>query len=138
MNFIHGEIKQDNDMHFQAQEGAFRIPLNSDIISLLNEYKDRAVILGIRPEDLYVSGSSYVPESIAEIELVLDVIEPMGNEIFVYTRSGEDVVVARVAPQRMPSPGESIHLAIDLTKLHFFDVGTEKAIGLAKPETLAA
>ncbi len=138
MNFIHGEIRQDNDIHFKAREGAFIIPLNSDVISLLNEHIGKAVILGIRPEDLYVSGSSYVPETIAEIELVLDVIEPMGNEIFVYTRSGEDVVVARVAPQRMPSPGESIHLAIDLTKLHFFDVGTEKAIGLAKPETLAA
>jgi hypothetical protein len=36
--------------------------------------------------------------------------------------------VARVAPQPLPEPGRLIGLAIDLTKLHFFDQETEDAL----------
>ena len=68
------------------------------------------------------------PQPVAEINLTLDVLEPMGNEIFVYARSGEPVIVARVVPQSLPEPGQTIRLAMDLAKLYFFDVDTEKSI----------
>jgi multiple sugar transport system ATP-binding protein len=45
----------------------------------------------------------------------------MGNEIFVYARSGEHAIVARVPPGSLPAPGEPIRLALDLDKLHLFD-----------------
>ena len=138
MNFISGEITEETNLYFRAQGGAFGIALNAATVSHLKEYEGKQVTLGVRPEDLYISGSSYVPESVAEIDLVLDVLEPMGNEIFVYTRSGEGVVVARVTPQEMPNPGESIRLAIDLTKLHFFDRETGRAIGIEESQSLAA
>ena len=128
MNFIHGEISVENNIYFKNQINTLNIMLNNDHSALLEGYRGREVILGIRPEDLYVYDSSYVPESVAALELVLDVLEPMGNEIFVYARSGEDVVIARVAPQSLPEPGEKIRLAIDLAKLHFFNVETGEAI----------
>ena len=138
MNFIHGEIIGENNLYFKAQKDGFTIPINSDAMSTLGRYKEKKVILGVRPEDLYIFGSSYMPESVAELEQVLDVIEPMGNEIFAYTRSGENVIVARVAPQEMPIPGETIRLAMDLTKLHFFDRETEQAIGVRESKSMAA
>jgi hypothetical protein len=36
--------------------------------------------------------------------------------------------VARVAPQPLPEPGESLDLALDLAKLHFFDRDTGVAL----------
>jgi multiple sugar transport system ATP-binding protein len=59
---------------------------------------------------------------------MLDVTEPMGNEIFLYARTPGHEVVARVAPQPLPDPGQPVELAFDLTKLHFFDPETEEAI----------
>ena len=137
MNFIHGEIVGDTSVHFKKQENGLDIELNGDHKATLAGYRGKEVILGIRPEDLYVFDSPYVPKSVVEVDLVLDVLEPMGNEIFVYARSGEEGIVARVAPQALPNPGETIRLAMDLTKLHFFDVETEQAIGLAESEKLA-
>jgi multiple sugar transport system ATP-binding protein len=48
-------------------------------------------------------------------------VDSMGNEIFVYARSGGQAIVARVPPQPLPAPGEPIRLVFDLDKLHFFD-----------------
>ncbi len=138
MNFIHGEIVGDISIYFKKQENGLSVELNNDYKALLSGYRGKKITLGIRPEDLYVFDSSYVPKSVVEVDLVLDVVEPMGNEIFVYARSGDEGIVARVAPQTLPNPGETIRLAMDLTKLHFFDVETEQAIGLAESETLAA
>jgi multiple sugar transport system ATP-binding protein len=53
----------------------------------------------------------------------------MGNEIVMYSRNLNDTLVARVAPQPVPEPGESLRLAMDLSKVHFFDMETGVAIG---------
>ncbi len=87
---------------------------------------------------MYVAGSPFAPERVTVIDLTLEVLEPVGNEIFVYARTGEHVIVARVLPQPLPEPGQVIRLAMDLTKLHFFDVATETTIGMAHSVTQKA
>ncbi len=138
MNFIQGDLVSDEGLRFRALSEAFTIALEDTHASTLGDYHGKEVILGIRPEDLYVAGSSYAPQPVAEINLMLDVLEPMGNEIFVYASSGEPVIVARVAPQSLPEPGQTIRFAMDLSKLYFFDVETEKSIGAKHSAPLAA
>ena len=131
MNFIQGDLLREEGAHFRAGGNAFSIPLDDTHIATLADYRATEVVLGIRPEDLYVAGSPFAPEPVAVIDLTLEVLEPVGNEIFVYTRTGEHVMVARVLPQPLPEPGQAIRLAMDLTKLHFFDVATGTTIGMA-------
>ncbi len=138
MNFVEGDLVRDEGLRFRARGEAFTIALGDTHASTLGDYGGKEVILGIRPEDLYVAGSSYAPQPVAEINFTLDVLEPMGNEIFVYASSGEPVIVARVAPQSLPEPGQTIRLAMDLSKLYFFDVDTEKSIGAKHSAPLAA
>jgi len=90
-----------------------------------------AVTLGIRPEDLYLAGGSAAEvrrsqEAVAEVELILDVVEPMGNEIILYAhpQDFDDTLIARVAPQEVPEVGEPMCLVVDLEKIHLFDVET--------------
>ena len=52
----------------------------------------------------------------------------MGNEVFLYTRASAYELTARVPPQPLPQPGQSIALAFDTAKLHFFDPETEAAV----------
>jgi hypothetical protein len=56
----------------------------------------------------------------------------MGNEIVIYAHAGQREhahhAVARVAPQPLPEPNQTVELAMDLTKLHFFDAETEVAL----------
>ena len=138
MNFILGTLVGGEGVQFRSGDEAFTIALDEARASSLGDYGGKDVILGIRPEDLYVAGSTYAPQPVAEVNATLDVLEPMGNEIFVYARPGEPVIVARVSPQSLPEPGQPIRLAMDLTKLHFFDVETEKSIGAERSESLAA
>ena len=131
MNFAEGRISDDG-LHFVADGGAdgpaFTLPLEAEDVALLQDHAGRAVTLGVRPEALYVPGSTAFSAPSAVTPWMLDVVEPMGNEVVLYAHAGPHAVVARVAPQALPEPGTGIDLALDLTKLHFFDAETEEAL----------
>ena len=138
MNFIEGCLVRDGRLHFRSQDAAFTLALSKRHERSLASYEGEAVILGVRPEDVYVAGSPHIMGAVAEVDLLLDVMEPMGNEIFVYAHARDHTLVARVVPQPLPKPGQSIKLAFDLEKLHFFDAETEQAIGVKAPAMAAA
>jgi multiple sugar transport system ATP-binding protein len=138
MNFVEGKIIRDGGLLFRAMGGAFTLPLDELKKREIDRYEGKEVSLGIRPEDIYVAGSAYIPGPVTEADFLLDVVEPMGNEVFVYARSLDQEVVARVAPQPLPEPGQGIRLAFDLRKLHFFDKESELAVGAEKSPAAAA
>jgi multiple sugar transport system ATP-binding protein len=92
-----------------------------DVTSAAAVPRGREIVLGVRPENIYHARGPYVPAPATELTARVDVIEPMGNEILVYTRAGDADVVARIAPQPIPGPDENINLAVDLNRLHYFD-----------------
>ena len=134
MNFVEGQLRSEGGLRFVSEALNLEFP---DIASL-RSHIDKPVILGVRPEDLCVSGSSNAPASAAQVTLQLVVVEPVGHEIFVYVRAGKSTLVARVAPQPLPSPGAMINMAVDLRKLHCFDAESGAALGLREREALAA
>lgn len=138
MNFVEGLIECAEGLHFHAQDGSLSLTLSSTHADRLGAYVGQQIILGIRPEDLYVSGTSFVPEHAQDTSVTIDLLEPMGNEIVVYARACEHVLVARVAPQPMPRPGDALSLAIATDKLHFFDAETEEAVDQAMPVSRVA
>ncbi len=137
MNFVEGRIIREDGLQFRALGNAFALPLADDHARVLSCYEGKEVTLGVRPEDLYVAGSPFVTKPVVEVGLLLDVVEPMGNEIFVYARSQEQTLVARVAPQPLPAPGQPIRLALDLAQLRFFDAETGAAVGLHEAPVMA-
>jgi multiple sugar transport system ATP-binding protein len=123
MNFVAGEIVRDGGAQFRARGGTFttRLPeLREQRVAGGGE-----VILGIRPEDIRVAR----PEDRGStVRVRLDLIEPMGNEIFLHGSAGEHELTARVAPQSLPEPGTQIALALDDRRLHFFDAATRETL----------
>jgi multiple sugar transport system ATP-binding protein len=79
------------------------------------------VIIGIRPTDFSTASGS-------ELKVVVDVIEPMGNELYVYGRCGDNMLSARVPEDALPKVGQPFLLKINPEKLYIFDEKTEKAI----------
>jgi multiple sugar transport system ATP-binding protein len=70
------------------------------------------VTIGIRPEHITMgSGETYK----------LDLVEPVGNEMFVYANRNGQNIVARIPPRDMPPIGSEIQLAFDSAHLHRFD-----------------
>ena len=76
----------------------------------------RTVRVGVRPEDIQLVDDG--------IELGVNVLEPMGNENFLYATLGEQEVTARIDPTNRPQPGESVSFAFDEAALYLFDPET--------------
>ena len=127
MNFLYGKIIQENGLKFVENGSALKLYINPEYTPRLEKYKDKPVILGIRPEDIHVFDASKVDSSqkfIANIE----VGEPMGNEIFIYFNIGDTQIVGRLPSFVNVKRGDLLDLFFDISKLHFFDVETEMAI----------
>jgi multiple sugar transport system ATP-binding protein len=120
MNFVSGEIVQDA-AQFRARGGAFTVELRRRWAAGSGQ---REVILGVRPEDVRVVQSADADA----VRLRLDLVEPMGNEIFLHASAGEHELTARVAPQALPEPGAEIALALDDRRLHFFDPASRESL----------
>ncbi len=137
MNFVRGRIVREDGLKFRAHGNAFTFMLNHAWAQKLDGLEENEIFIGIRPEDIRVAGAATATNAFAQVEFILDVVEPMGNEIVIYVRSQDDVIVARVTPQPLPEPGQTILLALDLDKLHFFDGATEESLALS-PATVEA
>ena len=127
MNFVNGAITATaGGRVFEGDPAGgapFRIPLPD------GDHTGPAT-LGVRPEDLYLAGDSTGDRRLSEpVPAVLEVAEPMGNEVILYAGLGAERVVARVEPQAVPEMGTSLTLALDLDKLHLFD--RETGVSLA-------
>ena len=76
------------------------------------------VVAGVRPESLKPRGD--LPGGLP-LELVADVIEPLGSDVFVHGQAAGTAVVARLAGSARVSRGERLDLAVAESDLHLFD-----------------
>jgi|HubBroStandDraft_3_1064219.scaffolds.fasta_scaffold03041_6 multiple sugar transport system ATP-binding protein len=95
----------------------------------------RKVVLGIRPENVHEperggSGGDQ-PGEIALIETRVEFVEPLGHEVIVHARSGDDLLVAKVGPHRAPEMGAALTLALEVPAIHLFDAASEQRIAPA-------
>jgi multiple sugar transport system ATP-binding protein len=124
--------------------------------SALKDYVGKTIVLGIRPESFEdASLVSDVPPD-RRIKSTADLIEPLGSEVLVYFTAtatqfissaaaehaadaqvhlGEEQdegtrarLVARLDPHTRVAVGREVELAVDTSKLYFFDPGTRTAI----------
>jgi multiple sugar transport system ATP-binding protein len=129
MNFIAGELA-DGGTRFRARGGAFvaQVPsgVTSELASMAAGERERAdVILGIRPEDVRVANDAGAGST---VRMRLDLVEPMGNEIFVHASAGEHELTARVPPRALPEPGAEVALSLDPARMHFFDAASRERL----------
>ena len=128
MNFIEVEVGEESDGSIWLDEGDFRIKLPEDLKEHLKGYVGKKVIFGIRPEDIYdkLFYKEAAPEYTAK--LTVEVVEPLGSELFIYFSTTRSQIVARFTPDSEVSVNQDIEVVFDMRKLHIFDKDTEKAI----------
>ena len=127
MNFLQGKITAQNGDYYFVDKGVkLRIlQPNPDRIA---SYKDRNVICGIRPEDIYdrIFAQDARPEY--TITATVEVVAPMGSEIYLYLNAGRNSFVARVNNQDTAKSNQDLQVVFDMSKAHFFDPVTEEVI----------
>jgi multiple sugar transport system ATP-binding protein len=125
--------------------------------SRVAEYVGREVILGIRPEDFEDASLEPDTPADRRMKVTSDLVEPLGSEVLVHFSAGTerivssaatadvgedaevsftddedsgatDRLVARVSPKSRVALNSPIELAVDTTRLYFFDPETRAAI----------
>ncbi len=80
------------------------------------------MILGVRPEQLDVA---HAEDNSAAISIKVNLTEPTGPDTMIFTKINGKEVVARVHPRDAKGPGETMRLALDMSKVVLFDPKTE-------------
>jgi multiple sugar transport system ATP-binding protein len=109
-----------------AETSGLRVKIPAERAAGMRPYKGQAVTLGVRPEDIHVSTAADARGT--SFEAVVDVVEPLGSEILLDVRVGAQSMVARVDPTVRLKVHESVKLALEPERMHFFDMKTEAAI----------
>lgn len=129
MNFIRGRLEEsDGKLYFRAPEISVLLPEGRYTGIRQAGVQEKDVILGVRPEDMHddeVTETTY-PEAV--LHAVVEVVEHMGSELFLHVSVAGQTVVARVNSRFDFEPGNNIHLALDMNKIHLFDAETEEAV----------
>ncbi len=136
MNFVDGELVQSGlrTDHFDLEFDP------ADVADAIGD----SVTMGIRPEDIYLTRNADSVTSASEvIEARTDVLEPMGDEIFVYlsldgasaemmtsdeSSSASNQLLMSVDPDTTIDEDEDVSVVLDRSKIHLFDTATGDAI----------
>ncbi|MEQ7416108.1 sn-glycerol-3-phosphate ABC transporter ATP-binding protein UgpC [Xanthomonas campestris pv. campestris] len=113
MNVLQGRLDAQDGLQLVMADG-WRVPLGAAQID--QRWLGQEVVVGVRPEHLQPSADAQLG-----FDARIDVIEPVGNEIFLNLDRGGQPLVIRVTPQALPAVGESLRLALRSEALHFFD-----------------
>lgn len=127
MNFLKGTIQRANGQLY-FNEGAFTLRIVDDMAPSMQAYEGKETIFGIRPEDLY--DKLFIAEAPVDstVTSTVEVVEPMGAEVYLHLKSGRHALTARVGPQAKPEVNQDLDIVFDMGKAHFFDPETERAI----------
>lgn len=127
MNFFNAKLAGSNgDMTFDI--GSFKLPVSAALREVLRARQGDQYVIGIRPEDIF--DASYVAPGIesAPVQAQVDVVEPMGSEIFLNLLADDTSFVARVDPRSGARAGNNVGLAFNVNKVHVFDKKSELTI----------
>ena len=128
MNFLKGKISIDKEASFISEGGNLKLNFSGNQYKKLKDYSNKDIWLGVRPEDIYDASSTSENQSFRKVETTLEIVEPIGNEIFLYFTIENVQFVARIPARKKPEANSKQVLYIDTSKLHFFDGETEEAI----------
>ena len=127
MNFLTGKIVRLSTLLFFT-DGMIRLRIVDEMAARLLSYENKPILFGIRPEDLY--DKLFITEAPADciVTSTVELVEPLGAEVYLHLRVGKHPIVARVGPHDQPEVNQDIDVVFDMGKAHFFDLDTEAAI----------
>ena len=134
MNFFDAKVAGSvDDMRIDLISGGATLSVPPDRRAKYADYLDKDVIFGLRPEDMF--DPVFAPSRATldqRIRGQVDVLEPLGSEVYLYMVVGEDSFIARVDPRTEATVGTEYELIFDMNTMHIFDPITQEAIGAAE------
>ena len=131
MNFIEGRVSEDGYFVIGDHKlgvTKLRIPENKFKILDTQNYIDKPVILGIRPEDIYDTPELFEKYADSKVHIKVDVAELLGAETNIYGVLNGQTLVAKVPARVDLHMNDETDLVLNMEKCHFFDEETQQRI----------
>jgi multiple sugar transport system ATP-binding protein len=127
MNFINGKIiKKEGKLFFK--EEVFTVKIVEDMYKKIMPYEGKEIVFGIRPEDIYDKLFTQAASGDNTVRAVVEIVEPMGAEVYLYLNAGKSHIIARVGGHDKPEINQDLDVVFDMANAHFFDKNTEETI----------
>ncbi|HEX29291.1 TPA: ABC transporter ATP-binding protein [Candidatus Poribacteria bacterium] len=130
MNFIKCRYVRE-ERKLIGDGNTFAIPISREVGEHLGGLSDTRVILGVRPESIELSPKA---EGDCSLEVVVDLLEPMGSINIINLKVGDQMIKAISASDFKPKRGE--RLGISFKEICLFDAQTEQALVSMEGEKL--
>jgi len=129
MNFFDATLVGNaKEMHILSDTFKLRVPDDNARVYAERGYAGKEVVFGIRPSNIFDPGFQASDIAGQPVKCKVDVIEMMGNEIFLYLLTGSTLFTARVDPRSSAQVNDEIEVVFDMSRMHVFDRDTEVAI----------
>ncbi len=139
MNFIDSKlIKKGDDFYVEfgsedtkttrGVKYQIKLPEFKNEKGVLENYVDKEVMMGIRPEDVHDEPRYLEAMPDCKVNADVEVTELMGAETFLYLNVEGFSFTARVEPTSTARPSDRVEIVLDNNKIHLFDKETERAI----------
>ncbi|KPK59489.1 MAG: glycerol-3-phosphate ABC transporter ATP-binding protein [Gammaproteobacteria bacterium SG8_31] len=107
---------------------SFEVPLSEVTAGRLVDFRGKELLMGIRPEHIGDASDHRDWETPVHFKGTIEIVETVGHEVIIHVSCGEDMIVAKLGAQRIPTFGEEIELAMRGEALHVFDPQTERSL----------
>jgi len=120
MNMFPARLQTRNgDVFADSEVGSFR--LNSQQADGAMKASDGEIVVGVRPEHLYVGGDEGSGTVSTTLGAMADLVEHLGNESHVTFSLSDATLVARLDARVKIRLGETVPLTVLVENLHLFD-----------------
>jgi len=130
MNLLRARLVAEGDGLAVKAEG-ISLPVPEPFVAAYQGHRDREVVLGLRPEDLY-SGHDAAVDAAIEVKVVA--VETLGPEVILVGALPDGLEIsARMTRYFQAAIGAQQRLTIDMREMHLFD--TETTLAIPRPRT---
>ena len=123
MNFMDVTLRTESDQSVLVTEDEgrlFNYPLTDSVVERCRLSVGDTLTIGVRPEDIRLDKNTEERSSNQIQQAMLDVVEPMGSDNFLYLQTGGSSWTARVGSAIKPPTNETISYVFDKSALHIF------------------
>lgn len=142
MNIFQGALcERKDEMWFVANaenrktdERPLELRVDQTSASSLRSYLAKEIVLGLRPEDIREEEAMPANErdesqSVSFADATIEIVEPMGSETYLYSRTGTSIFTARVRSDYPACVNKRVKFGFSIRRAHWFDPSTLTRIG---------
>lgn len=132
MNLFNGTLESWNgEIKLRTEFAKYSLPLAvQERLSQQRSFSDSVpVVCGIRAEDVSLELNAGEQPNCAQG--IVDLIEPLGSDVYVSLDIGSQMILARTSPDLPLQEVQKTSVSLNLSKMHFFD--TDSGANLLNP-----